>query len=664
MHLRLVFLFAAVAVSGVACNGETSVRPDLDDEDPTDSDEPGGGVNPLGELCNGFDDNGNGEIDEGWPDSDGDGWADCMERDCDVDMPDSQEVGVDDACVRDPWFPPDDPWNVGVEWHVETGGTGVVVAPAVGNLTDDNGDGFVDDRDVPEIVFTTLTSNELIVLSGDTGQELWRASNVQGTAGVSIADIDADGDNEIVAMTIGNARFRITAFEADGSYTWAEGQGAGPLAPEDMTIYAMSTVADLDADGDPEVIVDKFVVDGKTGRPVAVLDVYQPPRTALRTPVVGDIDHDGQKEILLGPDRFTKDGTREYRNERALYRSVHTAIANVDDDPEGEVIMGYGSVLEVMDPDGTALFQVPLPGDNGGPPCVADFDGDGEVEIGIGVGEAVALYELDGTAVWTHTSIDGTIAHAGCSGYDFDGDGAYELLHADQHSFYIFDGATGRVLYQDGRHTSTTHFEYPVVADVDHDGNAEIVLPSNINDEREGWAGITVFGHNGSGWARSGATWGVHDFAVTNLGGDGSVPKEPVPPWLAHNVFRARPTVDTEALPNLQVGIVDACVGTCEGGPVKISWVVANVGGAPVRAGTRISLYRMERFERVPMDSRLLGSIPPGTSLPAGVFELEPDELGDGLLIIVDDDGNGRGWVEECNEEDNWVAFEEQLCEP
>ena len=38
--------------------------------------------------------------------------------------------------------------------------------------------------------------------------------------------------------------------------------------------------------------------------------------------------------------------------------------------------------------------------------------------------------------------------------------------------------------------------------------------------------------------------------------------------------------------------------------------------------------------------------------------------MGDGLLIEVDDDGSGRGWVEECDETDNWVAFEDQLCAP
>lgn len=649
-----IWVLLGLLISGCP---ETGLNSDTGIGNAWDSDEPGGGANSLGEYCNGKDDNGNGEVDEGWPDSDGDGLPDCLEKDCDVVIPEPEDIPIDPLCKREPWYPPEAPWDVAVEWHAETGGTGVVTTPVVGNLTDDNGDGFVDDRDDPEIAFTTHTTNELVVLDGKTGTERWRVPGVQGSAGVIIADVDADGNNEVVAMSLHNVSFYITAYSATGSVKWST------KAPWDMTIYSMATVADLDADGRPEVIFDKLVLDGVTGELLADLPVWQPfDPPALRTPVVGDIDLDGQKEILLGPDIFTMDGTRIRRNLRAQTRTVHNAIANVDSDGEAEIITIYQNYMEVIDTDGRLLHVSPLPATNGGPPCVADFDGDGIVELGIGVGKAVAVYELDGKLLWEHYSVDATLAHAGCSGYDFDGDGAYELLHADQHAFYIFDGASGAVMYRDDRHTSTTHFEYPVVADVDNDGAAEIILGSNTHENRPGWAGITVFGHSGSGWARSGSTWGVHDFAVTNLDGDGGVPVDPVPPWLAFNVFRARPTIDSPAMANLQVRITDVCVGTCEGGPAKVSYVVQNEGGATVRAGTRLTLFRLDRFDEIPLESRLLGAIKPGHQLGGDMFVLEPEDLGDGLVIRVDEDADGRGWVEECNEDDNFAVWENGLC--
>ena len=265
--------------------------------------------------------------------------------------------------------------------------------------------------------------------------------------------------------------------------------------------------------------------------------------------------------------------------------------------------------------------------------------------------------------LWQHPSVDATLAHAGCSGYDFDGDGKYELLHADQQTFFIFDGATGAVLYADDRHTSTTVFEYPVVADVDRDGSADIVLASNINEERPGWAGITVFEHADKGWARSGPTWGVHDFAVTNIGADGQVPANPPPPWLTHNVFRARPTVDSEAMPNLRVRIDDVCVGDCSQGPVRVSYVVTNEGAVPVRPGTPVALYIAEGRQRLHYTTDFLPAIPPGTSLRGRELQIEPAAMRDALLIVVDDDGSGRGIVDECRERDNFGAWERPVCD-
>ena len=125
-------------------------------------------------------------------------------------------------------------------------------------------------------------------------------------------------------------------------------------------------------------------------------------------------------------------------------------------------------------------------------------------------------------------------------GYDINGDGAYEVLFADQNQFYIFDGAQGSVLFSQSGHSSGTIFEFPIVADMDNDGSAEIAISSNnFRDANpNGWAGVTVFGHVGDSWAKSGPTWNVHDFAVTNIYPDGSVPTSPEAPWLKHNVYR------------------------------------------------------------------------------------------------------------------------------
>ena len=79
----------------------------------------------------------------------------------------------------------------------------------------------------------------------------------------------------------------------------------------------------------------------------------------------------------------------------------------------------------------------------------------------------------------------------------------------------------------------------------------------------QGWAGITVFGHLGDGWAKSGPTWNVHDFAVTNIETDGGVPMSPEPSWQTYNVYRARPTQDAMTV-DLLAEITDICFAGCD----------------------------------------------------------------------------------------------------
>src|SRR5687767_2881061 len=60
-----------------------------------------------------------------------------------VDPGSAGTVAIVDAC--DAEAPPEvpDPWDITVELYHQTVGSGVIVMPAVGNLTDDNDDGLV-----------------------------------------------------------------------------------------------------------------------------------------------------------------------------------------------------------------------------------------------------------------------------------------------------------------------------------------------------------------------------------------------------------------------------------------------------------------------------------------------------------------------------------------
>jgi hypothetical protein len=312
----------------------------------------------------------------------------------------------------------------------------------------------------------------------------------------------------------------------------------------------------------------------------------------------------------------------------------------------------------VYEHDGTLRTSTTAGAANPGPPCVGDLDGDGEPEIAAPAGNALVAYETDGSIMWTQTIRDSSGA-AGCSVFDMNGDGVYEVIQADEAALRIFDGTTGTVQYENTTHGSVTYFEYPVIADVDLDGSAEIITSSS-----SGYTGITVFGHNGDGWPYSGPNWQVHDFAVTNVEADSTVPTTPTPSWQAHNVFRGRPSVDAAGRPDLVVKLVDVCIATCDlGGKMLISYQVENQGEGDVPAGTVLTLYRVDGGVRTVVTTAALPIIPSGVSIEGDFFEITWNDVGDeGFVLAVDDDGTGAQTVFECDETNNEYTYADQPC--
>ncbi len=616
--------------------------PNPDDSDLPDDSEPGDDE----EICNGEDDDGDGLVDEGFDDTDGDGIADCVDDGCDVSLAAAGAVDVDEDCMA---YDPDevaDPWDLNLEWNYTASGS-VVVMPATGNLTDDNGDGVVDDLDTPDVAFTAYSGGTLHVVSGDTGRAVCTASGFRSDGGVIIADVDGDGKNEVVGPTSSG---QVRAVDGACRTKWTSSRTYSMM-------YPVTTAADLDGDGDVEVIADVAVVNGVDGSHVAQLSPQS--SSCWRSPVVADIDLDGQQEILLGNSVFSPSGTIEWSGSGSG-TSCFAAVAQLDSDAEAEVILSFGSSVTIYQHDGTRGASKSLAVANPGPPCVGDIDGDGQAEFIAPNGSSISAFEHDGTAKWTATMRDNSGA-AGCSVFDMNGDEVYEVLFADEQALRLYDGVSGRVLYENTSHGSVTYFEIPTVADVDNDGSAEMLVANSSGS----YTGVTSFGHNGSGWPESGPTWGLHDFAQTNQDADGGIPTNPTPSWQSYNVFRGRPYDDIPGSADLIVSIDDVCVSSCdpEIGVVEIAYHVANQGGSASDDSTWVSLYVVDAGTPVFHARKAVPSIDSGASLEGWQFTVRLDDMGDdGFLLVVDDDGASLGVIDECSEENNTAEYPESFC--
>ena len=637
-----------------------------------DSDDPTLGVDgwdelwpPVnGERCNGLDDDGDGEVDEGFRDTDGDGIADCMDDSCDVLRSEAQAFEVLRSCAADGGDPIDDPWEArilwswrGAEWAPRA--VHVIPPPVVSRVTDDNGDGLVNDLDPPDVAFVSFDlevdgSGILWLLDGETGYEHFGLDQVYAVGGVALADLDGKPGSEILTF---DADRHVIAVDRRGRVMWRSERAVESDIPG-------ITVADLDANGDPDVIADTLRLSGRTGRELARYLV--PTVISRRLPAIGDIDLDGQQEVIIGDSVFEPDGTLAWRRLGLQGQYGHWgAILEADEDSQAEIAMIAGGKLEIFEHDGTVKVSVDSGNDHPGAPCVADFDGDGEAEIAWASNNRLVLHDLDGSEVWARDVTDATGLLATCSGFDFDGDGAMELLYNDNLAMYILDGRTGATRYFNREHASTTIWEYPTIADLDADGAAEVLVASNTLNGFAGWTGITVLEHVHDQWMPANPSWPTHDYNVTNVLDDGTVPVTPEPSWQRYNVYRARPAEDVLAV-DLQVTVTDVCYAGCHDDAVALVAVqVWNAGTDNSAVGVPVALYtregeRMELLGVQRLNKRVAG----GWVSDTIVFEVAVGRIGaDGFVVRVDDDGTGAEvHPDECDETNNEGVWTDSPC--
>ncbi len=617
--------------------GDTADVPvDTDDTDP-----------PPAEECNGRDDDGDGLADEDFEDLDGNGRVDCLDTTCPaLDVGDAGAVSINEECQGTTGggtggVEVTDPWAVRTKWTYR-GHQNSWMTPVIGNLDDDNGDGVIDEDDSPEVVISA--DNQVVALDGATGTMKWSYS-ANSMAGTTIADVDDDGHPDVITA---NSSGKTIALEGDGTLKWTANDMLMSLN------YMLHTVADLDEDGEPEVLHDNTVLSGMDGSTLFDMSVTNGGGQIYRLPAVGDVDLDGDQEVAIEGALYDSDGSLLWDTGEVGTYGFWPIMIQADSDPEAEI--GFvGQNWTLWDHDGTQIYSeryntTAQPG----PPCAGDFDGDGTAEVAWPAYQNFVAYELDGTQMWS-VPMDDTSGLAGCSGYDLNNDGALEILFADQSSFTIFDGATGAELYVDTNHASPTIFEYPTVADLDADGHAEIV----VAHYGSGFA-VTAYEHDGDGWPAAGSTWAVHDFAITNINPDGSVPRNPEASWNKYNVYRARVAADDPSTPDLAVDITDVCVADCDYGPVAVSVQVRNEGGSDVSAGDAIlTLYAQDGAGPREIATYTLPEILAGAVLEGVQFDLAPADIGEyGFSATVD----AADTVSECVEDNNSDDWTDVYC--
>jgi len=406
----------------------------------------------------------------------------------------------------------------------------------------------------------------------------------------------------------------------------------------------------------------------------------------------------------------------------------------LDGSPE-VVLIANGFLVILSGEDGVLRRLVDLgAGGNGGAPNIDDFDGDGFPEIGTAFGlryiaidlqtpttacpawptpfsdamtglqgnparapltpcttdadcaSGLACNETIGQCVclhngWSRVTEDDSSRVTGSTVFDFNGDGAAEVTYIDECYFRIYDGRDGSVLFKEPS-SSRTRIENPVVADVDNDGNAEIVFCSN-NDAPTACSagatnnGIEVSGDASDSWVSARRIWNQHAYAVTNVLESALVPEHAPESWRPYggrqyNTFRSQPRsfgVAPDLVPDrVQASSPDAACGTL-GTTLEITVRIVNRGdlrvgpdvpitfhGEWTAAGLMEPLYADAAM--TPLLARLGVTLEPRSSTLVTVTYLaannSPRVLPDRIRVFVDDGDTAR----ECLEMNNQLAID------
>ncbi|MFO8074103.1 MAG: hypothetical protein R6V85_19765 [Polyangia bacterium] len=403
--------------------------------------------------------------------------------------------------------------------------TRVLSAPVVVDFDFDDDDSTIE----PSIVFTSYDGDDgssgyyegafgvIRVIDGQTCEPQYNVgTQLNGCNSPAIGDLDLDGRPEIVAHTGVGGLATYTYSSGDDSF---QSFCSGTLTfGGESSGWSAPSIYDLDSDGSPEIMTGGVTYDASCNVLDQSLGLAGHMYSGAGYPVVADLD--GELDSYGLPSVELPTGSELYRFDSASTSWLqvwsgaewqgYIAVADfgtfTDDPAEDDRLTadGIAEIVTVRAPDvrittmdGRLIYgPVAMPsGQGGGPPTVGDFDGDGLPEVSCSGSDSIAVFDMDCTGLpdmvtcsslstdgvlWWQPSQDHSSNRTGSSLFDFEGDGAVEVIYADEVFTRVYDGQTGAVLFSQW-HSSCTWNEYPIVADVDGDFGAELVVPSNSN---------------------------------------------------------------------------------------------------------------------------------------------------------------------------------------
>jgi outer membrane protein assembly factor BamB len=286
----------------------------------------------------------------------------------------------------------------------------------------------------------------------------------------------------------------LVAVGADGlrRYRGADAALVGRFATK--TAYASPTVADVDGDGEPEVVMvtweDPGLVHVLEGDASTLRWTFElGPMGAFGAPYVGDVDGDGTAEVVVATLDgrlvcLAADGRLRWAAQTGGRLNFEPTVADLDGDGAREILVTPhmdDDPLVVLEADGRERVRWRQVATRRARPEVLDVDGDGRPEVFVSSAtQGVVSLTGEGVVRWRYGFVDDEGLQAAAAGSpvlaDLDGDGAAEVVAGfEDGSLVVVDARMGtlRWRFRSGREEIEAS---PAVADVDGDGMSEVFV--------------------------------------------------------------------------------------------------------------------------------------------------------------------------------------------
>ena len=495
--------------------------------------------------------------------------------------------------------------------------------------------------------------------------------------------------------------------------------------------YAVNvSFADFNGDGHPEVYVRNKIYNAESGVLLASAQTSNAGSSyahythvthrKLSSPVAADLSGNGHPDLILGNQIYqvtltNTNGTSG--NDVTLWKQTdppasvpidgHPQVADFNLDGHLDVFISirtsdmqqgvvYGYVWDVFNETVSTPITIQTSFSGKSIPLIADIDNDGALEMVIqsavsNSSDKIQAYKYNAASqtfslMWGMHPDEDSFSNS-FTAFDFNQDGLLELIICDQSKLKIVNGSgKSHLTHNDTvpvyvlsqfNFSETTIMQYPVIADVDADGAAEIVSVGSSK--------LNFFKSSGQPWAPARPVWNQYMYNVTNVNKNLSIPTsifnnataftdpQGVTRRPFNNFLQQATTLDQYGRPFSQMLNVHATTDTNtmnENGTTTLTYKFCNTGGQTLSAPFHITYYADNYLGPIIRTETVNNSLTVDNCLTITAQFTEDDLIDfpylEAIVVALNDNGTGvaqtGGQQEECDTTDNFFNFLVNPC--